>query len=70
MYDYSKLRGIIKEKFNTIANFANAIELSPTSVSKKLTNKIEWTQTEIDKAVFVLQISPQDISKYFFCVNN
>lgn len=65
-FNYSKLKGRIKEVYNTQENFANAIGLSLTSVSNKLNNKIQWTQKEIDNACAALKIDDCEISSYFF----
>lgn len=67
-FNYSKLKGRIKEVYNTQENFANAIGLSLTSVSNKLNNKIQWTQKEIDNACAALKIDDCEISSYFFTV--
>ena len=66
MFDYNKLRGKIREVFGTQERFAAAINLSNTSVSQKLNNKVEWSQDEIHKSVEVLKIPKEEISAYFF----
>lgn len=68
MFDYSKLRGRIKEKFRTQNAFADAMKLSATTISDKLNNKVQWTQKEIDAACVLLEIDPADIPIYFFTV--
>lgn len=65
-YDYSKLRGRIKEKFGTQSAFAKAMGLSDVSVSNKLNNNVEWGQEEIEKSVMILNIAYSDIHSYFF----
>lgn len=66
LFDYSKLEGKIKEVFDIQENFAAAMGLSVVSISNKLNNKSQWTQTEIQKAVELLGIDPLEISAYFF----
>ncbi len=66
MFDYSKLKGRIKEKFDTQGNFARAMGLSTVSMSDKLNNKVQWTQKEIDSACALLEIDPAEIPIYFF----
>jgi len=66
MFDYSKLRGRIREKFNTQEAFAKAMGFSSTTLSDKLNNKVQWTQKEIDRAVELLEISKEEIPIYFF----
>lgn len=65
-FEYSKLRGKIKEVFNTQEAFAEAMETSTTSISAKLNNKTPWSQKEIDKASEVLSIPKDKIPIYFF----
>lgn len=65
-FNYSKLKGRICEKMDTQENFANALNLSPTSLSFKLNNKVYFTQNEMYKAMEILEISPCDINEYFF----
>lgn len=66
MFNYNKLRGRIREVCGTQENFAKEIDLSNTSVSQKLNNKVEWSQEEIHKSVKVLKIPETEISAYFF----
>lgn len=65
-FDYRKLRGKIREVFDTQEKFADAIDMSTTSLSAKLNNKVEWKPTEIDKACKVLNIAKEEIPVYFF----
>lgn len=65
-FNYSKLRGRIREVFGTQDRFAEAMGRSDTSISQKLNNKSEWTQKEINRAVEVLGIDDVDVSAYFF----
>lgn len=65
-YDYSSLLGKITEKFGTQYNFAIAMGMSERTISLKLNDKVAWKDDEILKAVSILEISPNEISKYFF----
>lgn len=65
-YDYSKLRGRIREKLETQYNFANALGLSNATVSNKLNGLGEFSQEEIMKALSVLDLDLDDIKDYFF----
>lgn len=64
-FDYSKLRGKIRE-FGTQEAFANAIGISTVTLSERLNNKSQFTQNEINKTVDVLKIEPEEIPIYFF----
>lgn len=65
-FNYSKLRGKIREVFKTQEAFASAIGMSTTSLSSKLNNKIEFSQTEMAKAAELLNIHKEEIPGYFF----
>lgn len=65
-FDYSKVRGKIKEVFGTQAAFAEAMNMSQVSLSEKLNNKVQFSQKEIDRACDLLQIAKEEIPIYFF----
>lgn len=65
-FEYSKLAGRIKEKFETQSKFAKAMGLSERSLSLKLNNRIGWKQHEIMKACELLSISVLEIHVFFF----
>lgn len=66
LFDYSKVRGKIKEVFGTQSAFAEAMTMSPVSLSEKLNNKVQFSQKEIDRACDLLQIAKEEIPIYFF----
>lgn len=66
---YSDLRGLIRGKFKTQEAFAEAIDLSACSLSKKLNGRAEWTTEQIRRTCEVLDISPDKIPFYFFCLD-
>lgn len=67
-YDYSKLKGRIKEYFETQENFANSLELSATSINNKLNEKRNenFTQDEIFYSIQRLNIQPNELIDIFF----
>ena len=65
-FNYSKLRGRIVEVFGSQAEFAKAMEWSERTLSLKLTNQVYWRQSDICKAVSLLNISNDEILAYFF----
>lgn len=67
-FDYSKLSGLIEEKYHSRAVFANKIGISERSLSLKMTGKIQWKQNEILKACTALEIADNDIPLYFFTI--
>ena len=65
-YDYSKLKGRIKEKCGNQNQFQEKMGLSHTSINKKLNNKVQFTQEDIEKAIEILELDKKDIPLYFF----
>ena len=62
----SKLRGRIREKFGTQEAFAEAMNMSHTTLSAKLNGKTDWKRQEIENACRLLGVSAADIPLYFF----
>ena len=66
IYDYSKLRGRIIEKYGCVSKFCDAINISETTIYLKLQNKKEFTQSQIYDACNLLDIPLEEIHVYFF----
>lgn len=56
-YNFDKLKGKIKEKFNTQNDFAEAMDMAPNTLSIKLNNQSDFSSSEISKAVELLNIN-------------
>lgn len=65
-FEYSKLRGKIKEVFGTQDNFAKALGIGRVSLSQRLNNYLDFSQEEINKAYILLNLSKEEIPIYFF----
>lgn len=48
-YDYSKLKGLVVEKYGTIGNFAQSFGESRQNVSCKMNDKVEWSREDMIK---------------------
>lgn len=66
VFDYSRLRGKIKEVYNTQEAFCVAMGISERTLSLKLNNLRAWSQKEILKACRLLSIPDVEIPLYFF----
>ena len=66
IFDYSKLRGRIVEKYGTQSEFAKAFGISDNSMSRKLNNKNSFSVDDIIKITHMLDIQSKDVSSYFF----
>ena len=63
---YSRLRGLAIELGLTHAEIAQAIGISPTSFSNKISGKFDFTIPEMKAICSILKIEPQEIGAYFF----
>jgi len=66
VFDTSKLRGRIIEKFGSQASFAEYMKLCPATVSQVLNGKMYLDQNEIEEWANSLDISAFDYGIYFF----
>lgn len=67
-FDYSKLRGKIKEVYGTQDNFAMKIGIGRVSLSQRLNNLLDFSQEEIIKSCEILGIKKEEIPTYFFTI--
>lgn len=65
-YNYSKLRGAIKEHYGNQVDFARSMGMSPTTLSLKLNNESDWTQAEMSRAMDLIGIETSEVPAYFF----
>lgn len=63
---YAKLRGAIREKFKRQCDFADALQMHPSTLSSKLNGCTEWSFVEVATACRVLGIPLEDAPLYFF----
>lgn len=65
-FDYSKLRGKIKEVYGTQDSFAAEMKMGRVSLSQRLNNALQFSQGEIERACMLLGIATDNIPVYFF----
>lgn len=63
---YRKLKGKIKEVFDTQEAFSIAMGMSRTTLIQRLNGSVEWKTSEIAKACDLLHIPLSDAYLYFF----
>lgn len=63
---YRKLRGKIKEVYDTQKNFAAALGVHETVLNQRLNGVSDWKTTEITKACELLGIPLTEAYIYFF----
>ena len=66
IFDYSKLRGRVKEILNNESNYADLLGISKASVSAKLNSKVPFSITEMEISISALKIPREEIYEYFF----
>lgn len=66
MFDYSKLRGRIREILGTQSMFAKLLGISEATLSKKLNNETDFTQSEMNRSCDLLKFPCSEIPVYFF----
>jgi hypothetical protein len=64
VFDYSYLKSKIYEKYGSNENFATALGISNSSLSLRLNNKKDFSQSEILKIMELLNLN--SIEKVFF----
>lgn len=69
-YDYSKLRGKIREVFGTQEVFAANLNISQSLLSQRINTRSDFRQDEIMLATKLLSIPIADIPSYFFTLKN
>lgn len=67
-FDYSKLKGLIREKGETQESIAEKLSMSKSSFNQKINDKQRFTQTDICKLVDILDIV--DLKGYFFSIKS
>ena len=65
-YDYSKLRGLIRERLKTEGEFARRFGRSHNYLTKVFQNETYLNQKDIQVGADTLGIAKDDIGTYFF----
>jgi hypothetical protein len=65
-FNYSKLRGKIREVYGAEGKFAHKLGISHNSFGKKLNGRSPFTCQEMDKIINLLGIDDKSIAEYFF----
>ena len=65
-YNYSKLRGKIRELEMTLNEYANRIGISEQTLNMRLKNKRPFTQPEIARSMQLFNEPVENIHLYFF----
>ena len=66
MFNYQILKSRIIEVFGSQKNFAKAMRINESTLSKKMNGVSFFDQDEIDSAISLLGIPREQIVEYFF----
>lgn len=66
VFDYSKLKGRIKEKCGSQKAFAEKLGITEATMTSKLNCDSYFSQSEILRSADILEILPDRIFTYFF----
>ena len=64
--EYYELRMRIRGKYARIEDFAKALGMTKGTLGLKLAGKSEWKRAEIEKVAELLELTPDEILRYFF----
>ena len=70
MYDYSKLRGRIVEKFGNYTTFFKVLDITPIQGSKKINGKAGFSQDDMVLWSELLDLDLSDIGPFFCAQKN
>ena len=65
-YTYDKLRGRIIEKYGSQAKFSEALGTSNSTVSRKMSGNVGFSQKDMKKWGRLLDIDVSEFGEYFF----
>ncbi len=65
-YDYSKLKGLIREKCGTHAKYAELLGVSTTTLAQRLGNYQPFTQKEIEITKEKFNLTTEELVAVFF----
>lgn len=65
VFDFSRLRGRIVERYGSCDRFAAAMGRSKVWLSSRLNNAVSWRGPEIREAAELLGIPPEEIPSFF-----
>lgn len=66
MYDYSRLRGIIRQYFKTQENYCAQLGIAQSTLNSRLKGETFFTQPEMEKTIELSTGNYDDIDDIFF----
>ena len=66
IFDFSKLKGRIVEKYGSQRQFASAVGVSEQTITSKINGRVAISQDDVVTWSELLEIEASDIGAYFF----
>jgi len=68
IFNHEKLEERVNERYGSKEAFGKEMGMTKQRINSRLKSATDFTQSEIEKASELLNIQPEEISEYFFCV--
>ena len=66
MYNYNKLKGLIKEYYDTQESFAKALGIGVTTLQSRLNGATYFNQREIEEVKALFSLDASTVNEVFF----
>lgn len=63
----NKLKGKIVERGLTLKDFADKLNINPSTLTRKLNGEVEFKRDEIMSTIEILGLTPEEVIAIFFC---
>ena len=64
--DYEILRRKILGNYGNLAQFAQELGITPSTLSLKLQGRTDWRRAEIELCIELLELTPEEVTAIFF----
>lgn len=66
IYNYNRLRGLIREMCGTQENYCKEIGIAQTTLNTRLKGETFFKQDEIEKTAKLFDLNSEDVNEIFF----
>ncbi len=66
IFNHERLEQRINEMYSELGSFGKLMGMTKQKINSRLKSATKFTQSEIEKAVDLLKINPEEIPAYFF----
>lgn len=65
----NKLKGKIVERGLTLKDFADKLNINPSTLTRKLNGEVEFKRDEIMSTIEILGLTPEEVIAIFFAID-